>query len=311
MAWDRSNDKKKKGSSLPDVSSWQKSALGIVAGIALGVGACYGGWLILQDYQQRIDSAVAPNPTRLVMVAARTLNPGVRVAESDVFAVALPVESVTPDMVLYPEGIVGRYPKERILSNEFVRAERIANPERGEGLNAILPRDMRALSVEISNGEALSGHLQPGSYVDVLATYFPDDDKEDEVTRTILQGLFVLAVNERTVFLTPQEEREIRRIPRPSVTFLVTPEEAEKVTFAEQTAVLRLALRNDLDTQYADVHGVDMSSLLDRLGLAARDDDGLVATHVPAVETLRVIEGSKVEHTTVRPDPSPEPGTTP
>jgi Flp pilus assembly protein CpaB len=55
---------------------------------------------------------------------------------------------------------------------------------------------MRALSIDISDGSAVSGFLNPGNYVDVIVTIEGDDTREAE-TVTLLQAVTVLAVNNR------------------------------------------------------------------------------------------------------------------
>ncbi|MEZ4321458.1 MAG: Flp pilus assembly protein CpaB [Myxococcota bacterium] len=319
MPWE--HKKKRQPWKVPEVATSRKALFGVVGGCLLGLVGFAALQTLIEDYKSRIDAAAAPVETAFVMVAARELAVGVRVDIDDVFAVALPVEHITPDMARIPQQIVGRYPRERILPNEFIRSQRLADPDRGDGLNALLPREMRALSIELSNGAALSGHLQPGSYVDVLATVFPDGE-EEEVTTTLVQGLFILAVNERSIILTPQEEREARQIPRPSVTFLVTPEEAEKVTLAERTAMLHLALRNDLDDKYAETHGVDVDALLGRLGLKDEEPVATVAraprapepppvvAEEPVTHAVRMISGSKVSTVETQPDPALPAGST-
>jgi len=242
-----------------------RSFVAAVVGLTLTGVALFACLRLFDVYQSKLDEASEGTPQQFVLYAARDLYPGVRVEESDVFALAIPLGAIHPDMATVPEHIVGKYPKEPILRNEIIRLERIANPEKGEGLNAILPRDMRAISIDISNGAALSGNLTPGSYVDVLSTINPDDDAAPIITKTIAQSLFVLAVNDEVISLTPQQERNGHKRPRPTVTLLVTPDQAEWVAQAILTTSVYLTLRNDLDDRFEAVPGVDIGALLARL----------------------------------------------
>lgn len=276
--------KKKGGGSgfdLGKVGPWSRSGLAFLAAAALGLAGAAAFVTLSDVYQLEMQVATQTAPPVTVVFAGRTLNPGVKVQADDLFGLAIPGDLVVPGMVTDPKQIIGRYPREKILFNEVVRVDRIADPDRGQGLNAVLPRGTRALAVEISNAEALSGMLQPGSYVDIVATFF-GDDREQPQTRTIAQGVFLLAVNENQVQLTPQEQREVRRMPRPAVTFLVSPEEAHLIVFADQVGTLQLAARNGLDNAYAQTSGADLTGLLE-----AYAPNEVVAAVVDDSRTLR------------------------
>lgn len=239
----------------------QRSLAGAVIGLSLGVWGAMTVYGVVTQYQVELAQAQV-EPTVEVLVAARDLPVGMRIKERDLVRVALPEHLFVEGMVTHPAQILGEVPKEPMLADEPFRKERLAVPEEGIGLNAVVPFGMRALSVEIADAQALGGHLTPGTFVDVTLTYLPDNDTEQIVTRTVAQALFVLAVNADPVELTPQQEREVRKTPRPSVTFLVDPEQAKELTFAEQVGTLSLTLRNQLDSAYAHTTGVSMDSLL-------------------------------------------------
>lgn len=246
-------------------TAWQLSAIGAGTGVLLGTLAAGVTFALIDEYDRATRAARAPTDRVTVLVASRDLMPGVVIAEQDVYVVEMPVELVHPDVLRAPEQALSHYTRERVYANELLRGDRMSNPERGHGLNAIIPTHLRALSLELFDGAALSGHLQPGSYVDVLGT-FEDESDGRPFTVTVTQGLFVLAVNENPVLdLTPEETRMVRSQPRPSVTLLVTPEEAERVAHADHLGVVRLSLRNDLDHETVMSGGVDMNSLLARL----------------------------------------------
>ena len=89
--------------------------------------------------------------------------------------VQIPPKLLPEGVFLTPERVVGRIPRERVLANDLVRAERLSDPESGVGLETVIPRGLRAISVDLADGPALSGFLQPGSYVDVMATFTPEE----------------------------------------------------------------------------------------------------------------------------------------
>jgi pilus assembly protein CpaB len=199
----------------------------------------------------------------MVLVAARDLYPGVAITEDDLVAVSIPPRFLPSGVFLTPDHVIGQRPRERVLANEFLRASRLADPESGAGLHVIIPRDMRALSVEIGDGAALSGFLEPGHHVDVLVTIggVEDDDGrilEAPTTHTLLQGIFVLAVNNRAQGTAADQAK---RASRDTATLLVTPQQAEALAHAERTGALRLALRNVTDLALVDSAGFGLHDL--------------------------------------------------
>lgn len=171
-----------------------------------------------------------PEPAQVVhvVVATRDLYPGVTIRESDVYVVAIAPRYLPDGVLLNPELAVSRIPRERILANEYVRTERLAIPEAGVGMNAIIPRGMRAISVEIGPGPD-DAVVAPGRYVDLLV-------KGPEPTRrTLLQAVFVLGTNLQGAGDLPR-----------TAALLVTSDQAERVALEENSGTLQLVWRQDL-----------------------------------------------------------------
>ena len=233
------------------------AAVAVIAG-ALSLFVLYN---MIDSYRVQIAEAKKPEDKVMVIVAARDLYQGVTITEEDLYAVEIPPRFLPENVFLSPEHVVGRIPRERILANEFVRSDRLADPESGIGLNAVIPRGMRAISVDIQGGQALSGFLNPTNYVDVLVTIEPEKDGDVPVTETILQAIFVLGVNSRASGESAEEAAQ-RGKQKPTVTFLVTADQAEDVAYAEVLGDIRLALRNDLDVDFAETQGITSLDVL-------------------------------------------------
>lgn len=229
---------------------------------------------LITSYQMKIDEAKRPEDTVMVIVAARDLYQGVTITEEDLYAVQIPPKYLPEGVFLSPEHVVGRIPRERILVNEFVRADRLADPESGVGLNAVIPRGMRAISINISDGAALSGFLNPANYVDVLVTITPDKEQTGveakTQTHTLLQAVFVLGVNSRMLKESSADAKEKRGSQRPSVTLLVTADKAEQIAHAENMGEIVLTLRNDLDVNMETLPGVDVEDLRSKLEITKK-----------------------------------------
>lgn len=261
------------------------------------IASMVGGFLLVEFARQYAAALeLAQEEMRAtVVVANRNLLPGIAITEDDIYLMEIDKRRLPEGSLTNPELVLGRYPRERILYNEFVRTERLADPESGEGLHAIIPRGMRAISVNLRDGQAVSGMLNPGNYVDVLAT-LQDDAAAAMATSTVLQAVFVLAVNDRVEGLELMG-KEARGMFEPSVTLLVDPRQAEKVAHADQRGRLQLALRNDADHQLASVHGIDADSLRRKLAppVAQRQVRREVEQVAGEQRQLRIIRGDQVQ----------------
>ena len=130
------------------------------------------------------------------------------------------------------------------------------------GLSPIIKQGMRAVSLAIAGEAAVSSLVQPNDRVDIIGTFsIPSrtNAKEMEtVTMTLLQDVSVLATGKR---LAKQELENLgdrwSRVGASSystVTFEVTPREAELLVFAQNVqGRLTLTLRNPDDVGFEKV----------------------------------------------------------
>jgi pilus assembly protein CpaB len=208
---------------------------------------------IVQDARNRIP-AQKPEESSEVVVASRNIPPGVTISATHLQTRELPDAFIPAEVYRTPEEVIGRVAMERILYGEFIREERLADPEAGVGLTAIIPRGMRGFQVKLRGGQQLSGFLNPGNFVDIIAVCAEAEPPE---VRTILQSVTVLAVNDRMVDTTYEEDdaggsRGRKRKSKPSVTLALEPSDAQRVKHASGECDLSLTLRNDIDVTNID-----------------------------------------------------------
>jgi pilus assembly protein CpaB len=244
---------------------------------------------LIRGFDTRLENAQRPQTTTEIVVAKNDLLPGLTIREEDLIKVRLP-DTFIPDEVLRTEDeVIQRVARERILAGEFVRAERLADPESGMGLNAIIPRGMRAFGINISDGSAVSGFLNPGNYVDVIVTLTSTETPE---TQTLLQAIPILAVNDR-LSNAPKKAAagggSARRRIKPSVTLALTPEQTVRVAHANDQGEIVLTLRNDIDVTHVTSHGEKAKTLI---GKKPDPQPKSGAAPKPPVE-LKAIRGDK------------------
>jgi len=275
-------------------SSPIRAVLFLLLAVLTGVASLVVLYFLIGSYQEKIDEAKQPEDTVMVIVAARDLYQGVTITEEDLYAVEIPPRFLPDSVFLSPEHVVGRIPRERILANEFVRSDRLSDPESGIGLNAVIPRGMRAMSINVTGSSGMQGFLDPLNYVDILVTVTNPISNVTE-TRTLMQAKFVLGVNSRMQKESREEARSRRRT-SPSVTLLVSAEEAEQLAHAERLGSLRLSLRNDLDVDFAEnTGGVDLDALRTQLQIKEKTVQRRTRVPKPApTQTIKIIKGSNV-----------------
>jgi Flp pilus assembly protein CpaB len=115
--------------------------------------------------------------------------------------------------------------------------------------------------------------LYPGCLVDVLATMrMPAGEGEQPVTITLLQGVSVLAVGQRTIVSPVKDENskveDVRRSDRPAVTLLVDGRQAEMLKLAMEEGSVSMVLRNPRDLARPAASGTDLAALSPVLALA-------------------------------------------
>jgi pilus assembly protein CpaB len=116
-------------------------------------------------------------------------------------------------------------------------------------LSGLVRNGMRAVTIRADVTSAFGGLLRPGDRVDVLLTALRGESR-DKVTIPLLQNVLVLAVGADTGAQTAEERRGERRFNE--VTLSTTVEQAQILTFAGESGMLTLILRNPDDIAILD-----------------------------------------------------------
>ena len=118
------------------------------------------------------------------------------------------------------------------------------------------PPGKRALTIKINSLSAVGGLVNPGDFVDIIASLkVPKElrdeaDTRNEIVTVLFQNIQVLAVgtNYDPVGELPPYELQ-QKSSSLNVTLAVNPEEAGLLTFAQANGNLQLSLRSPTETQ--------------------------------------------------------------
>jgi pilus assembly protein CpaB len=228
----------------------------IVLGLSLVFALAVSSFFYLQFTGRPAQAKSAPSKTRDIVVAAKPLALGTTVKPDDVRLEKASFEQFPKGAFSKLEEVIDRPVVSNILMDEPVLEGRLAARGTGVGLAPIIPVGMRAVSVRVTDVAGVAGFVLPGLRVDVLVTGHPPGSDNGSVTTTCLQNILVLSAGQ-----TIQPDARGQAINTPTVTLLVTPQQAETLTLAGNEGRIQLVLRNSSDKDIAKTPGTAVQAL--------------------------------------------------
>ena len=228
-----------------------------------------------------------------VVVAARNLPTGSRVAEKDVRLVAWPSRNPVHGSFSAAKDVVNRGLITGIGENEPLTETKLAPIGSGAGLPPSIPPGMRAISVKVDEVVGVAGFVAPGTRVDVVVTLRGQGQAEETMTRTVVGNVLVLTAGTR---IDQAQAKDGQPTPSSVVTLAVTPNDAERIALASSEGRITLALRNPLDVAPTDTPGIKVTRLM----------KGQTAETVEPVKP-RVVQARRPIVVAVAPAPAPAP----
>lgn len=218
--------------------------------------ACAGAatYLVYRAILQRPIQQVEV-PQVQVVVAARSLQTGAQLTNSDVKLIGWPGDAMVPGAFNKIEDVVNRGVLTEVVENEPLTASKLAVPGAGAGLPPTITPGMRAISVRVNEVVGVAGFVTPGNRVDVFVTLKQGDST---LTKVVLSNVQVLTAGTK---YEQDKSRSGEAIPSTVVTLLLTPEDAERVVLAATEGQIMLALRNPLDVEPTKTGGTRLASL--------------------------------------------------
>ena len=237
----------------------KRTLIVVTVSVALAAVATFAMFRVVQQMLAR----QVELPTATVVVAAETIPVGTLLEERHLRTTAWPKSSPVDGSVADPKQLIGRGVIVPIGANEPVTLMKVASPESGAGLPPVIPSGMRAISVRVNEVIGVAGFVVPGTRVDVVVTVTTEKEKQP-MTRTVVSNVQVLTAG--TKFDQEQARKDGKPMESSVVTLMVLPEDAERITLAQNEGKLNLALRNPLDVQPTTTQGIRMTALLSPAG---------------------------------------------
>jgi pilus assembly protein CpaB len=205
----------------------------------------------------------APPPTERVRAAAADLPDGLLLRDADLVWKTVPRAQVPPGALVQSaaasgaaaaaeqDDLKGDLLRHAVRAGTPLGAADVISPNAPGFLAAALKPGMRAISVAVDDVSGNAGLIQPGDYVDVLLTQQLAHDgaaaasmseQRSVEAETIAERVRVLAVG--SAFRRPKDDAAAPNTRARTVTFELTPRNAEIVTVGAHLGALSLALRS-------------------------------------------------------------------
>jgi len=254
-------------------------AIALVVAVLLGVVAVVVGFTIITGVTKQAESAKQEIEKQAQEVAAekRRLKAEQESQQNAVRTYKIvqaitdlqPGQPITQDMVTLttssdrpPNGTLsmisqalGKMVKSPILHGEPLDAARLLDA----GGYIMVQEGMRAITISVDPIGGLNGALVPGSHVDILTSV---KEGEQTVTKTLLQNVQVASIGNQSLGARAAAAGGESGIP---VTLVVSPQQAQKLTLANNLGQFHLTLRNFNDKNNVKMAAEDLTALMTSL----------------------------------------------
>ncbi|MEA2708952.1 MAG: pilus assembly protein CpaB [Phycisphaerales bacterium] len=225
-----------------------RTSASLMIAVVLGLVTAYVGIDVLKKAK-----GGAATSTKIV-VAARDMEPGYVVEATDLKLEEVAAALVPGKSFKDPKLVAGRTVLASVVRGYPLLDNQLAAAGAGAGMQAMVPRGMRAVAVEVSEGSAVAGLITPGCFVDVIATFNRGDQ---QIATTVVQNVKIQFVQRAkpprssgsgstaSASLTAGSPDAMGAVK--TVTLIVTPKQANAIELANNQGKPRLVLRGNSD----------------------------------------------------------------
>jgi pilus assembly protein CpaB len=231
--------------------------------------------------------AIPKAPTVSVVVAAQSLEMGVRLTKADVRLIPWPERSPLEGAYKSIDQVVNHGLKRPVVANEPITKSNLAEGDEA-GLPPAIEPGMRAMSVKVNEVIGVAGFVVPGTRVDVIVTV---RQEKDSTSCVVVSNVVVLTAGTR--YDQDEAKKQAKPIPSTVVTLMVSPTDAERIALAASEGQLMLALRNPIDGELVRRSCTSMSDLLPVIAQAKPVAASRAAPAAAPKWTVETFKGTK------------------
>lgn len=247
--------------------------------IVLGVIAAGATALLLASFragllsETAVTTEVAEIPDVDIFVAENDLPAMTMIRPTMIARRTVKLTEVPEAAITTTTQLIGQVVTISMLQGEPFLKTSLASSDSNLKLISTLPKGGRAVNIALSADRGVVGLLYPGCLVDVVASFrvpaTPGTPSGEIASITLLQGVRVLQVGGRSIVSNQLDKSDsgtrISGQRKTVVTLLVDSRQAEVLQLALTHGEVSLAVRNPLDEEAGDSHGVLLSELSEQL----------------------------------------------
>jgi pilus assembly protein CpaB len=208
----------------------------LIVGLVLALGT----GLLLLNFLTQAHRGTSTAQMRSVVIALKEIPARAQITPEMVASGSRVADQVDPDALADSHMAIGKMALITIPVGSTLTASKVVTPA-ALALPARLRDGLRAVSISIDKVKGVSGLVQPGDRVDVIAVSSRDGNQTPQAS-TILRAVLVLALGNQTetASATPAPDNGALT----TVTLAVTPQQANLLALGDVYTTLRLALRS-------------------------------------------------------------------
>lgn len=256
----------------------------LIVGLAVLIGliAVYLANSYFTGVEERQAREAEANRMAQIVVATQDFQFGTPLATTNLRLANWPANSVPQGAFVSIEEATrgGRVALRPIAIGEPILSSKVSGEGGRATLSAILPEELRAVTIPVSAVSGVGGFIRPGDVVDVMLTrQIPGDGAtgQDRMTNIVLENVLVLAIDQLA------DENAVEPQVGRTATVQTDLLGAQKLTLAQSVGSLSLALRN---VENQSVGGTETVTPSDLGGagyyIAARQQAPVAAAPMPA-----------------------------
>lgn len=237
------------------------TALMVTGALSAGAAAAYlaNAYIDRTISSRRTELDSRYQPVRVV-VANADLRPGSLLSGQTVAIREIPRTFLHSEAVLAERwsSISGRVVAHAVRSGEPILTSHLAQ-DLGAGFSSQLAQGMRALTIPVDEQASIAGMLAPGDRIDIAFTTL---DGNRSVTLPLLANVSVIATGVRTMTNAQYLNDRRQGGQYNTVTVAVTPDDAARLTLAQDAGKIAITLRQPQDDRPLQIARVTKDTLL-------------------------------------------------
>ncbi|HEY4368436.1 MAG TPA: Flp pilus assembly protein CpaB [Steroidobacteraceae bacterium] len=237
------------------------TSLMVGGALAAGASAAYfaNGYMDKAVSVRRAQLDSQYQPVRVV-VASADLRPGTLLSGQSVAIREFPRAFLHSEAVLADNwsGVSGRVLARPVHSGEPILQSHLAQ-DAGAGFSSQLTQGMRALTFPVDEQASIAGMLAPGDHIDIAFTTLA---RNESITLPLLLNVPVIATGIRTAVNAQYLSDNRQGGQYNTVTVSLTPDDAAKLTLAQDSGKITITLRQPHDESALQIARVTKNTLL-------------------------------------------------